>query len=76
VAAANSGGIAGAGIGIGAGVAMGRMMSSAMEGGAQEDGAQHDPLATLEKLGELLKKGILTQAEFDAKKTELLGQVK
>jgi hypothetical protein len=35
-----------------------------------------DPVATLEKLDGLLKKGILTQAEFDAKKAELLQQIK
>jgi hypothetical protein len=30
-----------------------------------------DVMATLEKLGELKAKGILTQEEFDAKKAEL-----
>ena len=37
--------------------------------------AAEDPLQTLEKLADLLKKGILTQAEFDAKKTELLKKI-
>lgn len=32
-----------------------------------------DMFAQLEKLGELKDKGILTQAEFDAKKKQLLG---
>ena len=32
-------------------------------------------LATLEKLGELASKGILTAAEFDAKKAELLKKL-
>ena len=32
-------------------------------------------LATLEKLGELKSKGILTQEEFDAKKAELLKKL-
>jgi membrane protease subunit (stomatin/prohibitin family) len=34
-----------------------------------------DIMATLEKLGELKAKGILTQDEFDAKKTELLKKL-
>jgi Short C-terminal domain len=32
-------------------------------------------MATLEKLGELKVKGILTQEEFDAKKAELLKKL-
>jgi hypothetical protein len=32
-------------------------------------------MATLEKLGDLKTKGILTQDEFDAKKTELLKKL-
>ncbi|EJE53922.1 hypothetical protein PMI14_01186, partial [Acidovorax sp. CF316] len=34
-----------------------------------------DVMATLEKLGELKSKGILTQEEFDAKKSELLKKL-
>lgn len=34
-----------------------------------------DVMATLEKLGELKSKGILTQDEFDAKKAELLKKL-
>ncbi len=80
VAAANPGGVAGAGAGLGAGIAMGQMMSGALSGmntpagGGGSSGG--DPYAALEKLGDLLKKGILTQAEFDAKKAELLQQIK
>jgi hypothetical protein len=32
-----------------------------------------DPIAQLEKLGELLSKGILSQEEFQAQKSKLLG---
>ncbi len=77
IAAANPGGVAGAGAGLGAGIAMGQMMTNAFSGvntGASASAA--DPIAMLEKLGDLLKKGILTQAEFDAKKAELLQQIK
>jgi hypothetical protein len=34
-----------------------------------------DVMSTLEKLGELKAQGILTQDEFDAKKTELLKKL-
>ncbi len=34
-----------------------------------------DPLATIERLADLRQKGILTEAEFAAKKTELLGRL-
>ena len=83
VAAANPGGMAGAGVGVGAGVAMGQMMAGALatnaapsSGGASAPGTANDPYAALEKLSDLLKKGILTQAEFDSKKAELLQQIK
>lgn len=35
--------------------------------------ASEDMYAQLEKLGELKEKGILTEAEFDAKKKQILG---
>ncbi|MGB9153170.1 MAG: SPFH domain-containing protein [Alphaproteobacteria bacterium] len=80
IAAANPGGVAGAGVGLGAGVAMGQMMASSFANnaaaGAAAAGAAPDVFATLEKLGDLLKKGLVTQAEFDAKKAELLQQIK
>lgn len=78
VAAANPGGAAGAGVGIGAGVALGQMMTQALGTGAMNGGSGggQDPLQTIEKLGDLLKKGLLTQAEFDQKKAELLGKLK
>ncbi len=76
-AAENPGGVAGAGAGIGAGMAMGQMMMNNMGMNASSGGVtQEDPLQTLEKLGDLLKKGIITQQEFDNKKTELLGRIK
>lgn len=75
-AAANSGGVAGAGAGLGAGVAMGQIMAQAFGGGSGGGAQAADPYAALEKLGDLFKKGILTQDEFDAKKAELLQQIK
>ncbi len=79
IAAANPDGAAGAGVGIGAGIGLGQMMAQGMAGGmgapAAAPGRTEDPLQTLEKLGDLLKKGVLTQAEFDAKKAELLKKI-
>jgi membrane protease subunit (stomatin/prohibitin family) len=78
-AAANPGGVAAAGAGLGAGIAMGQAMMNNLTSSASPNatsGMQDDTFQTLDKLGELLKKGILTQAEFDIKKVELLGKIK
>ena len=78
-AAANPGGIAGAGAGLGAGLAMAQAIGGAMNQSAApaaSPGPNSDPVAMIERLGGLLQKGILTQAEFDAKKAELLRQIR
>lgn len=72
VAAANPGGVAGAGAGLGAGLAMAQAIGGAAAAPASPAA---DPLELIERLGGLLQKGILTQAEFDAKKAELLRQI-
>ena len=83
------GGIAGDAMGLGAGVALGQVLAQNLQQGLQGGGnaAQaaaaaaaagvkpDDVMATLEKLGELKAKGILTQEEFDAKKAELLKKL-
>jgi len=87
-AGGDAGGLAGAGLGMGAGVAMGQIlaqnMQSALQGGAPAAGPAaaapvgvkpEDVMATLEKLGELKTKGILTEDEFNAKKAELLKKL-
>jgi membrane protease subunit (stomatin/prohibitin family) len=80
-AAANPGGIAGAGVGLGAGVAIGQSMAGALSGLGSGGGTAgkpveaQDAVAMLGKLHELLTQGILTQAEFDAKKAELLKRI-
>ena len=68
---------AGAGVGLAAGMAMGQTMANAMTSGlgASSGSGGEDPGATLGKLHELLTKGILTQAEFDSKKAELLKKI-
>jgi membrane protease subunit (stomatin/prohibitin family) len=86
--AAGGGGIAGDAMGLGAGVALGQVLAQNLQqglaGGAAGAGATagavagvkpDEVMATLEKLGELKAKGILTQEEFDAKKTELLKKL-
>lgn len=85
VAAANTGGLAGAGVGLGAGLGIGQTMAAAMAGamtpaagGAATGGGASesaDAAAALEKVHDLFKKGILSQEEFDAKKAELLKKI-
>lgn len=79
LAAQNEGGVAGAGAGMGVGFAMAQHMGQAIAPAASQTATaatQDDIIATLEKLHGLVGKGILTQAEFDAKKAELLNQLK
>ena len=81
-------GIAGDAMGLGAGVALGQVLAQNLAAGLQGSAAAgaapvaaavgvkaEDVMATLEKLGELKSKGILTQEEFDAKKAELLKKL-
>ncbi len=79
IAAANEGGAAGIGAGVGAGVAIGQTMASGIASATQAAkpaaAAAGDVTAAIEKLHELMTKGILTQEEFDAKKTELLKKL-
>ncbi|WP_421953678.1 SPFH domain-containing protein [Polaromonas sp.] len=83
---AGGSGIAGDAMGLGAGVALGQVLAQNLQAGLQGQPAQPAPaaaagvkpddvMATLEKLGELKAKGILTQEEFDAKKAELLKKL-
>ena len=80
------GGIAGDAMGLGAGVALGQVLVQNLQQGLQQRPAAadvspaaavkpDDVMATLEKLGELKAKGILTQEEFDSKKSELLKKL-
>jgi membrane protease subunit (stomatin/prohibitin family) len=80
------GGIAGDAMGLGAGVALGQVLAGQLAQGlgtatATAAAASHEPapvqdvMALLEKLGELKAKGILTEEEYAAKKTELLKKL-
>lgn len=72
-------GLEGAGIGMGFAMAgqMANMMGGMGGGGAaRQQGESRDQiLATLKQLGELKAAGILTDAEFEAKKKELLAKL-
>jgi membrane protease subunit (stomatin/prohibitin family) len=89
-AAKNEGGMAGMGVGLGAGMGFGQVMGQAMASAMPVAGAApgiaapaaavasvsaDEVVATLEKLHGLVEKGVLSQAEFDAKKVELLKKL-
>ena len=72
-AASNDGGMAGIGAGMAAATALGGAMAQGL--GAAAAPAE-DPIAVIEKLHKLVTIGALSQAEFDAKKAELLGRIR
>jgi membrane protease subunit (stomatin/prohibitin family) len=72
-AARNEGGLAGIGAGLGAGMGIGQAFAQAAQ--PAPAASADDVMATLEKLHGLLTKGILSQAEFDEKKAELLKKL-
>ncbi|MBU6454778.1 MAG: SPFH domain-containing protein [Cyanobacteria bacterium REEB67] len=74
-AASNPGGLAGAGVGLGAGAVIGQAFANAMPGHLTPSGSQEDVYAKLEKLHALVEKGVLTQDEFNTKKAELLKSI-
>jgi membrane protease subunit (stomatin/prohibitin family) len=89
LAAQNEGGLAGLGAGVGVGFGVGQQVANAM--GQSLNPASAVPpaptfsapttesadnvIATIEKLHGLVTKGMLTQAEFDTKKAELLSKL-
>lgn len=88
LAAQNEGGLAGVGAGLAAGVGMGQVMMDALRGSqvpavpataavaapAQAPAAD-DPEARLAKLKSLLDKGLVTQADYDSAKAEILKKL-
>jgi membrane protease subunit (stomatin/prohibitin family) len=81
IAAANEGGLAGVGASLGAGLGMAQMMTQAMGGVAQ--GAPSSAAATsaespedrLSQLKGLLDKGLISSADFDNAKAEILKKL-
>ena len=85
IAAANEGGLAGAGAGLGAGLTIGQTMASSMASSmanpAQPQAVKPtaesaaDVTALLEKLHDLMTKGVLSKEEFETKKAEMLKKL-
>jgi membrane protease subunit (stomatin/prohibitin family) len=91
LAAQNEGGVAGIGAGLGAGMSLGQVMAGAMAqsmtppatpattpapaAAATPAPSVDEIVANIEKLHALVGKGILTQAEFEAKKAELMKKI-
>jgi membrane protease subunit (stomatin/prohibitin family) len=79
IAAENPSGVAGAGAGLGAGIAMGQVMAeniSKAGAGSRAGAPADDVIRSIERLGELLQKGLLTQQEFESEKAKVLGRSK
>jgi membrane protease subunit (stomatin/prohibitin family) len=68
-------------LGLGAGVALGQVMAQQLAQGLQGSGTApagvkpDEVMATIEKLAELKARGVLTENEFAAKKSELLKKI-
>lgn len=86
LAAQNEGGLAGIGAGLAAGMGVGQMMTGAMAGAQLPMPAQTvapaptapavvDPAVRLTQLKALLDQGLITQADFDSTKAEILKQL-
>jgi membrane protease subunit (stomatin/prohibitin family) len=76
LAAQNEGGIAGLGAGLSAGMAFGQTMAQGIAGAQTAAVAAQDaPEARLEKLKGLLDKGLISSADYDAAKAELLKKL-
>jgi membrane protease subunit (stomatin/prohibitin family) len=79
--AAKAGGdnLAGAGVGLGAGVSLGSLMGQtlgqSLQPGQAAPAQKEDPLQTLKKLKEMFDHGLITQAEYDSKKAEILARM-
>jgi membrane protease subunit (stomatin/prohibitin family) len=73
---APGGNLAGAGVGLGAGMSLGQMMTQTMQGGGQaaQAGAA-DPVAKLQQLKKMLDAGLISQDEYDQKKTDILSEM-
>ena len=84
LAAQNEGGMAGIGAGLGAGLSIGQVMAQSMGGALQQPApapaappspAEEPIEARLEKLKGLLDKGLISPADYDGAKAELLKKL-
>ena len=79
LAAQNEGGLAGVGAGVGVGAAIGQAMAGAMTPGANNAAPAaaggNDPQTRLTQLKALLDQGLITAADYDQAKAEVLKQL-
>ena len=75
LAAQNEGGLAGVGAGVGVGAAIGQAMATNMNAAATAPAAGNDPQARLTQLKALLEQGLITAADYDKAKAEVLKQL-
>lgn len=73
--AENPGGMAGAGMGLGTGMGMGFMMPQMIQQSMQQRNENESAMDKLKKLKELLDLEIITQDEFNQKKSKLMEQI-
>lgn len=73
-AARNEGGGAGVGMGIGAGMGFGQMMASSMGEGMIPKPEADDSFSKLKKLKQMLEAKLISQEEYDSKKSEILSR--
>jgi membrane protease subunit (stomatin/prohibitin family) len=70
-AAKNEGGLAGAGVGLGAGLGLGQTFAQGMS----NIGAKESADVRLSKLKGLFEKGLISQEDFDRRKSEILAEI-
>lgn len=75
IAAANPGGIAAVGAGLAAGAAMGQAFSHGLGAGAATPPTESDAVQRLKQAKELLDQALITQADYDALKTDILKRL-
>ena len=74
-AARNEGGLAGAGLQVGAGLELSKTLMQQKDGILAESMENDDPVMQLKKLKALLDEQIITQEEFDSKKKDILNRI-
>ena len=71
-----AGGLAALGANVGVGAAIGQAMAQGLNSNNSQNAAGgEDVFQTIEKLHQLLSKGVITQQEFDTKKADLLKKI-
>ncbi len=74
-AGAAVGAATGLGLGIGAAIPMTQTMTNSMQQGANTNSAVDSPLERLELLKKMFEKGLLTQEEYDQKRSKIINEL-